>query len=199
MVGWGLRVSLRYAASVRRHFFLGEGLLRISTSQVYAKSRVLHVAWRAGAPIGRLPLPLVGPRVRCPRTFIDGLTGEARRGMAARLFTGDLDLAAYSGNWDLTRRNVPSRACAYCWRHFHGPPSVEDEWHLFLICPLYSSLRRSMPFTAEDLCVEGHDQQGQGCSRRNLQSLISAILQSNRVEFLIDYLIKAFKLRKSYR
>ena len=79
------------------------------------------------------------------------------------------------------------------------PPSVEDGWHLFLICPLYSSLRRSMPFTAEELCVEGHDQQGQGCSRRNLQSLMNAILRSNRVEFLVDYLTKAFKLRKSYR
>ena len=130
LVGWGRRVSLRYAASVRRRFFLGEQFFRISTSQVYAKSRVLHVAWRAGAPIGRLPLPLVGPRVRCPRTFIDGLTGEARRGMAARLFTGDLDLAAYSGNWDLTRRNVPSGHPHTVGGTFTGP----HRWRMSGIC-----------------------------------------------------------------
>ena len=165
----------------------------------YSKSRTLKAAWKSWAPVRRCPLPLVGPRTPCPRSIINALCGAVKRSVAARLFTGNLNLAAYADNWDVTRRYVPTRACAYCYWTYHMLPPIEDEWHVFLICPLYSRLRRAMPFTAEDLCVEGHSIQGEGCSPRNLQSLIGAILRSDRIDFIIDYLVQALKLRRAHR
>ena len=99
--------------------------------------------------------------------------------MAARLFSGDLDIAVYSGNWDLNSY-VPSRSCAYCYWNFDTSPLIEDEWHVLLICPLHENLRRGMPFTADELCVEGHSIQGKGCTKvkRHLQSLVGAILRT---------------------
>ena len=76
---------------------------------------------------------------------------------------------------------------------------MEDEWHVLLICPLYESIRRGMPFSADELCVEGHPHQGAGCTNRNLQSLVGAILRTERFQFIIDYLIRAFKIRRQHR
>ena len=56
-----------------------------------------------------------------------------------------------------------------------------------------------MPFTAEGLCVEGHSAQGEGCSRRNLQALIGAILRSERIDFIVDYMVQALKMRRNHR
>ena len=93
----------------------------------------------------------------------------------------------------------PTRACAHCYWRLHSLPSVEDEWHVLLICPLYESIRRGMPFTADELCVEGHPHQGAGCTNRNLQSLVGAILRTERFQFIIDYLIRASKIRRQHR
>ena len=56
-----------------------------------------------------------------------------------------------------------------------------------------------MPFTMEQVCVEGHPIQGDGCSPRNLQSLVSAIMRAERFEFLIDFLLQALKRRRQHR
>ena len=50
-----------------------------------------------------------------------------------------------------------------------------------------------MPFTAEELCVEGHAIQGEGCSPRNLQALNGAMLRPDRIDFVMDYPIQALK------
>ena len=178
-----------------------EQYARLGRESPYAKGRLLYAAWNAGAPIGGFPLPRIGPRTPSPRTLIDGLTGPARRSVAVRLFLGELDLAAYSGNWDLASsgRYIPRRACAHCYWRIHGPPSVEDEWHVLLICPLYAGIRRGMPFSADELCIEGHPHQGDGCTPRNLERLIGAILRTPRFTFIIDYLIRAFKIRRQQR
>ena len=112
----------------------------------------------------------MAPRLKSPLQLIDSLTGPARRSVAACFFMDDLDIAAYSGNWDLTRRYVPSRACVYCYQRWRVTTFVEDEWHLFLVCPLYDDLRRSLAFTADSVRVEGHRLQGDGCTPNNLRS-----------------------------
>ena len=144
-------------------------------------------------------LPLVAPRLADPRRLLENVTGPARRSIAARLFTGDLDLAAYSGNWDIKHRYVPSRSCAFCYWTYHMPHCVEDEWHVLLVCPLYSRFRHALPFTSEQVIVEGHDIQGEGCTERNLTALVQAILQAPRFDSIVDYLSRALKVRSQYR
>ena len=97
LVGWGKRVADRYAAFERSRFLLREQYGRVGNGSPFAKSRILKAAWLAGAPVGGLPLPLVARRLPSPYKLIDRLTSPARRSVAARFFTGDLDIAAYSG------------------------------------------------------------------------------------------------------
>ena len=78
-------------------------------------------------------------------------------------------------------------------------PCVEDEWHVFLVCPLYSRPRRALPFTARQILVEGHAIQGEGCTQRNLVALVRAILQTPSFDSIVDYLIKALKSRRQHR
>ena len=148
--------------------------------------------------MGGLPLPLVSRRLPSPYQLIDRLTGPARRSVAARFFTGDLDIAAYSGNWDLTRQWLPPRACAHCYRRYRIA-WVEDEWHLFFVCPLYSSLRRALPFTGTQVLVEGHVMQGEGCTERNLTSLVRHTMALPTIDGVVDFLLRAIKLRRDAR
>ena len=197
-MGWGKRVAERYAAFERSRFLLRDQYGRVGCGGAYAKSRILKAAWLAGAPVGGPPLPLVSRRLPSPCKFIDRLTSPARRSVAARFFTGDLDLAAYSGNWDLTRHSVPSRACAYCfWRYQLS--WVEDEWHILLVCPLYSNLRAALPFTSDQVRVEGHVMQGEGCTERNLTSLVSHIMALPSFDVVVDFFLKATKKRRDWR
>ena len=76
---------------------------------------------------------------------------------------------------------------------------VEDEWHIFLVCPLYDALRRSLPFTVESALVEGHRLQGAGCSPGNLRSLVQSIMQVPRFEVVVDFLLQALKKRRTFR
>ena len=62
---------------------------------------------------------------------------------------------------------------------------VEDEWHTILVCPLYDGLRRTLPFTAESVRVEGHRLQGAGCTPRNLLSLVRSIMQAPRFDGVV--------------
>ena len=78
-------------------------------------------------------------------------------------------------------------------------PCVEDEWHVFFVCPLYSRFRRALPFTARELLVEGHEVQGGGCTPRNLTALVRAILQAPNFDSVLDYLIRALKRRRQFR
>ena len=142
---------------------------------------------------------LVAPRIPSPRTLIDGLTGPARRSIVAKLFMGDLDIAAYSGNWDLKGHTGPSRACVYCLRWWHMAPCVEDEWHVLLICPLYEQLRRPLRLTARAIRVEGHPMQGDGCTQRNLIQLIRAVMLHPRFVVVADFLLRALKRRRQFR
>ena len=119
--------------------------------------------------------------------------------MAARLFTGNLNLAAYAGNWDITRRYVPTRACAYCYWTYHMSPPKEDEWHVLFVCPLYDHLRRMLPFTRAQVLREGHELQGEGCTERNLTSLVEHVLALPKVDPVIDFLAQALRLRKQAR
>ena len=130
--------------------------------------------------------------------FITSLTSPARRSVAARFFTGDLDIAAYSGNWDLTRQWLPSRACAHCWRRYQSR-WVEDEWHVLFVCPLYSTLRRALPFTGVQILVEGHVMQGNGCTARNLTSLVRHIMALPSIDVIVDFFLKAIKKRRDDR
>ena len=76
---------------------------------------------------------------------------------------------------------------------------IEDEWHIFLVCPLYDALRRSLPFTAESARVEGHRLQGAGCSPGNLRSLVQSIMQVPRFDVVVDFLLQALKKRRTFR
>jgi len=66
---------------------------------------------------------------------------------------------------------------------------IEDEWHVFFVCPLYASLRRMLPFTAHDALVEGHAVQGDGCTTRNLRALVRAMLQTSKFDAVVDFLL----------
>ena len=76
---------------------------------------------------------------------------------------------------------------------------VEDEWHIFLVCPLYDGLRPSLPFSAESARVEGHRLQGDGCTPRNLLSLVRSIMLVPRFEIVADFLLQAQKKRRQFR
>ena len=153
----------------------------------------------AGAPVGGVALPLVAPRIPSPRKLIDGLTGPARRSIVAKLFMGDLDIAAYSGNWDLRGHAGPSRACAYCLRRWCMDPFVEDEWHVLLICPLYEHIRRPLRLKAQAIRVEGHALQGDGCSQRNLIQLLRVMMLHPRFVAIADFPLQAMKRRRQFR
>ena len=117
----------------------------------------------------------------------------------ARFFTGDLDLACYSNNWDLNRRYLPRRSCAYCACAWNSLPFIEDEWHVLLICPLYQSARNKLPLTASRLRVEGHELQGAGVTQRNLQSLMAAMLQVSNPNLVAEFLAVAMAQRRRHR
>ena len=76
---------------------------------------------------------------------------------------------------------------------------VEDEWHIFLVYPLYDGPRRSLPFTADSARVEGHRLQGAGCSPSNMRSLVRSIMQVPRFEVVVDFLLQAQKKRRLFR
>ena len=120
-------------------------------------------------------------------------------GLCSCLFVGDLDIGAYSGNWDITRRYIPRRACAHCFWVVASAPFTEDEWHVFCVCPLYQPLRSRLPFTAADIVVEGHAVQGDGCTPRNLQALARAVMGSPNFTVIIDFLLLALKERRKFR
>jgi hypothetical protein len=160
LVGWARRVAARYAAWEKAEFFLRDQFGRLSNAGVYNKGRVIHAMWLAGSSVG-MRLPLVRASLPSPAVLLDGVAGAARRSTVARLLSGDLDLAAYSSNWDL-HRWLPSRCCAYCYARYHTTPFIEDEWHVILICPLYAPFRARLPFLARDVLVEGHELQGNG-------------------------------------
>ena len=104
-----------------------------------------------------------------------------------------LDVAKLSN-----RHSVPSRACAYCfWRYQLS--WVEDEWHILLVCPLYSNLRAALPFTSDQVRVEGHVMQGEGCTERNLTSLVSHIMDLPSFDVVVDFFRKATKKRRDSR
>ena len=199
LVGWGRRVSERYAAFERKRFLLRDQLARVSNGGPFSKSRILRAAWAAGAPVGGLPRPLVARRLPSPQKLIDHITSPARRSVAARFFTGDLDIAAYSGNWDLSRSGLPSRACAYCYYRWRMMPCIEDEWHVLFVCSLYDHLRRLLPFTRTQVLREGHELQGGGCTEHNLTSLVEHVLALPKVDPVIDFLLQALRLRKQAR
>ena len=78
-------------------------------------------------------------------------------------------------------------------------PFIEDEWHVFFVCPLYSAFRATLPFRVEDVRVEGHPIQGNGCTPRNLQPLASALLRVRNQNLVAEFLMKALNARRRYR
>ena len=78
-------------------------------------------------------------------------------------------------------------------------PFVEDEWHLFLICPLYAPYRAKLPFCAATVRVEGAELQGDGCTERNLVALTRAILQVADPNHIAEFLSRALAARRRYR
>jgi hypothetical protein len=197
LVGWARRVADRYAAWEKAEFFLREQFGRLACAGPYNKGRLLHAMWLAGSAIG-LRLPLARPNLPSPAVLLDGVAGAARRSTVARFLSGDLDLAAYSSNWDICR-GLPSRCCAYCYARYHTAPFIEDEWHFLLICPLYDSFRKRLPVVARDVLVEGHVLQGGGCTPRNLSSLTSALLRLPDPNVLAEYLMRAVAARRHFR
>ena len=129
---------------------------------------------------------------------LDGVAGAAHRSLIARLFVGDLDLGAYSSNWDLSPRILPSRSCAYCYTRYGLPSFVEDEWHVFGVCPLYDGFRSRLPFRAEQVLVEGHVMQGNGCTVQNLRALARAVLQADP-NHVAEFLGRALSSRRRFR
>ena len=117
----------------------------------------------------------------------------------ARFFTGDLDLACYSNNWDLHHCYFPRRSCAYCACSWNSLPFVEDEWHVLLVCPLYESARNKLPFTATQLRVEGHALQGGGATDRNMRSLVAAVLSVSNPNIVAEFLAVAIAARRRHR
>ena len=195
----GKGVSRRYAAWDKKRFFLDEQRQRLSELRQYSKGRMLLAAWREGSAVSGFPLPLAMAGLPDPRRMIENLVGPARRSVGARLWTGDLDLAAYSNNWDISREYIPSRCCAYCYRRFATMPFIEDEWHVFFTCPLYADLRTRLPFRGEDVVVEGFVTQGDGCTPRNLQALARAILNTPNYDKVVDFLMQVMKRRRQNR
>ena len=65
--------------------------------------------------------------------------------------------------------------------------------------PLYSTLRRALPFTGTQVRVEGHLMQGDGCSPRNLVSLARHIMALPSIDVVVDFLLQALKQRRESR
>ena len=65
---------------------------------------------------------------------------------------------------------------------------------MFFVCPLYSTLRRALPFTGNQVRVVGHIMQGDGCQPRNLISLVRHIIDG-----VVDFLLQAMKRRRESR
>ena len=78
-------------------------------------------------------------------------------------------------------------------------PCVEDEWHVFFVCPLYALPRRRLPFSVQNVLVEGHETQGGGCTPRNMASLLRAVLSDPKYETVVDFLTEAMRLRRKFR
>ena len=77
---------------------------------------------------------------------------------------------------------------------------MEDEWHLLFVCPLYDPIRGTIPFTGDQVLVDGgHVMQGQGCSERNLTSLVRHVMALPRFDVVVDFLLRAFKMRRNSR
>ncbi len=77
---------------------------------------------------------------------------------------------------------------------------MEDEWHLLFVCPLYNPIRGTIPFTGDQVLVDGgHVMQGQGCSERNLTSLVRHVMALPRFDVVVDFLLRAFKMRRDSR
>ena len=164
---------------------------RVCSAEGVSKSRLMKAIWFVGSPVG-LPLPLVGPSLPSP---------AARRSVVARFLVGDLDLAVYWGNWDLSiaRRPRPSKSCAHCYYRWDTLPFVEDEWHLLMVCPLYANFRTRLPFRVADVRVKGSEVRGDGCSERNLTSLLRAILQIPDANVFAEFLMRSTAARRRYR
>merc|ERR1711964_276397 len=73
------------------------------------------------------------------------------------------------------------------------------EWHVFFVCPLYFTLRRALPFTGNQVCVEGLDVQGDGCLPSNLTSLVRHIMALPSIDVVVDFLLQAMKKRRESR
>ena len=78
-------------------------------------------------------------------------------------------------------------------------PFVEDEWHLFLICPLYAPYRAKLPFCTTTVRVEGAELQGEGGTEGNLGALTRAILQVADPNHIAEFLSRALAARRRYR
>ena len=65
--------------------------------------------------------------------------------------------------------------------------------------PLYSTLRRARPFTSTQVCVEGHEMQGDGCLPRNLTSLVRHIMALPSIDVVVDFFLQAIKKRRDSR
>ena len=198
LVRWARCVTARYAAWQRKDFFLRIQSGRVCAVGKYSKGRFLRAMWLAGSPIG-LPLPLCTAKLPSPARALDGVAGAARRSLLARLFVGDLDIAAYSGNWDLRGRGLPSRACAYCFRRYSTWPFVEDEWHVFFVCQLYAPFRARLPIRLADMRVQGHPMQGDGCTPQNLVTLARAVLRVKDQNLVAEFLMRSMAARRRTR
>ena len=97
LMGWSRRVAARFAAWDKKEFFLRTQYNRVCQAPEFSKSRMLKAIWLAGSSVG-MALPIIGPRVQSPRWALNGIAGAARRSVVARLFVGDFDIGAFSGN-----------------------------------------------------------------------------------------------------
>ena len=61
-------------------------------------------------------------------------------------------------------------------------------------------IRGTIPFTGAPVLVDGgHVMQGQGCSERNLTSLVRHVMALPRFDVVVDFLLRAFKMRRDSR
>ena len=87
---------------------------------------------------------------------------------------------------------------AHCfWRYQFS--WVEDEWHVFFVRQLYFPIRRALPFTDAQVCAEGHVMQGDGCTQRNLTSLLRHSMALPSIDGVVDFLLQAMKRRRESR
>ena len=67
------------------------------------------------------------------------------------------------------------------------------------VCPLYSTPRRALPFTGAQVLVEGHVMQADGCTARNLTSLVRHIMAFPGIDVIVDFFRQAIKKRREAR